>query len=207
MDGSNPSNLSESLSTDESKPSNSSTSIPTDNSNSSDLSQSILTDDSNFSDLPESLPTDDSSFLDSPESLSTDDTCYSCSHTRLETLPAEIRFQILSFLDYKDLKALVQASSIYHEQYLFDRRLLLFGCLENTLAGILFEACVVHETSSLEFTKARTPDNVFQLCQSLEERRFSSRSSALPESLTQDDAENMMAFHFNVIKPFARHYA
>ncbi|OJI87273.1 hypothetical protein ASPTUDRAFT_114743 [Aspergillus tubingensis CBS 134.48] len=206
-DQSNPSTLWGILLADSSKPSDLSESTLADDSKLSDFSESILTDDSGPSDLSGSVLADDSSLSELSESLTTDDTCYSHSHTHLETLPAEIRFQILFFLDYKGLKALVQASSIYHEQYLVDRDLLLFGCLEATLGSLLFEASVVHETGSLAFSEARTSNNIFQFCQSLKERRSSSRFSNLTEDITREDASDMMAFHFDVIKPFAKHYA
>ncbi|RAH58784.1 hypothetical protein BO85DRAFT_519604 [Aspergillus piperis CBS 112811] len=206
-DHSNAANLWGILLADSSKPSDLSESTLADDSKLSDLSESILTDDSKPSDLSGSVLSDDSSLSELSESLPTDDTCYSHSHTHLEALPAEIRFQILSLLEYKGLKALVEASSIYHEQYLVDCGLLLFGCLENTLGSLIFEASVVHETGSLAFSEARTSDNILQFCQSLKERRSSSKFSNLTEDLTREDAKDMMAFHFDVIKPFAKHYA
>ncbi|GFN15311.1 hypothetical protein AtubIFM56815_003144 [Aspergillus tubingensis] len=207
VDQSNPSTLWGILLADSSKPSDLSESTLADDSKLSDFSESILTDDSGPSDLSGSVLADDSSLSVLSESLTTDDTCYSHSHTHLETLPAEIRFQILSFMDYKGLKALVQASPIYLEQYLVDRDLLLFGCLEATLGSLLFEASVVHETGSLAFSEARTSNNILQFCQSLKERSSSSRFSNLTEDITREDASDMMAFHFDVIKPFAKHYA
>ncbi|XRM40133.1 hypothetical protein ABZX51_003452 [Aspergillus tubingensis] len=206
-DHSNPANLWGILLANSSDPSDFSESILADESKLSDFSESILTDDSKPSDLSGSVLPDDSSLSDLSESLPTDDTCYAHSHTHLEALPAEIRFQILSLLGYKGLKALVEASSIYHEQYLVDCGLLLFGCLENTLGSLLFEASVVHETGSLAFSEARTPDNILQFCHSLKERRSSSTFSNLTEDLTREDAKDMMSFHFDVIKPFAKHYA
>ncbi|BCR95420.1 uncharacterized protein AKAW2_20360A [Aspergillus luchuensis] len=203
----NPANLWGILLADSSNPSDVSESIIADDSKLSDFSESILTDDSKPSDLSGSVLSDDSSLSELSESLPTDDTCYSHSHTHLEALPAEIRFQILSLLEYKGLKALVEASSIYHEQYLVDCGLLLFGCLENTLGSLIFEASVVHETGSLAFSEARTSDNILQYCQSLKERRSSSKFSDLTADLTREDAKDMMAFHFDVIKPFAKHYA
>ncbi|RAK93818.1 hypothetical protein BO79DRAFT_268238 [Aspergillus costaricaensis CBS 115574] len=211
----------EASNTDDWNLSDKSESLPSDHSNPSDLSESILADDSKLSDFSESKLThgskpsdlsgsvlpDDSSLSELSKCLPTHDTCYSHSHTHLEALPAEIRFQILSLLGYKELKALVEASSIYHEQYLVDCGLLLFGCLENTLGSLIFEASVVHETGSLAFSEARTSDNILQFCQSLKERRSSSKFSNLTEYLTREDAKDMMAFHFDVIKPFAKHYA
>ncbi|PYH28440.1 uncharacterized protein BO87DRAFT_451482 [Aspergillus neoniger CBS 115656] len=206
-DHSSPANLWGILLADSSKPSDVSEIILADDSKLSDFSESILTDDSKPSDLSGSVLPDDSSLSELSESLPTHDTCYSHSHTHLEALPAEIRFQILSLLGYKGLKALVEASSIYHEQYLVDCGLLLFGCLENTPSSLIFEASVVHETGSLAFSEARTSDNILQFCQSLKERRSSSKFSNLTEDLTREDAKDMMAFHFDVIKPFAKHYA
>lgn len=43
----------------------------------------------------------------------------------LEDFPAEIRRHILSMLELDELKVLVRASPVYHQQYLLDRRYLL----------------------------------------------------------------------------------
>lgn len=45
--------------------------------------------------------------------------------TLLESLPAEIRRYILFTLEYEELKALIHASPIYHQQYLLDRQHIL----------------------------------------------------------------------------------
>lgn len=60
----------------------------------------------------------------------------SYSHMHLETLPAEIRIQILLLLNVEGLKSLVQPSPVYHNQYLLDRKRLLLNCLATTLGSL-----------------------------------------------------------------------
>ncbi|OJJ75258.1 hypothetical protein ASPBRDRAFT_193907 [Aspergillus brasiliensis CBS 101740] len=193
--------------TDGTNLSDSSERLLTDDSKLSDSSESILTDDSNCSDLPESPTTDGSSFSDPPESLPTDEPCHSHSHIQLETLPAELRVQILNLLDFEGLEALIRASPVYHEQYLLDRKRLLLARLKVTLGSMFIDACAVHETSSLSFIQARSMDTIPKYLQSFEKKRSSPCHATEPEVLTLDDTVNMVAFYRFVLKPFARHYS
>ncbi|GKZ36426.1 hypothetical protein AbraIFM66950_007498 [Aspergillus brasiliensis] len=142
-----------------------------------------------------------------PESPMTDKTVHSNSHIHLETLPPEIRVQILFLLDVEGLKSLVRASPSYHEQYLLDRRRLLLDCLATTLGNIFFEACVVQETSSVSFSQTRNHDNIFDFFEVFWKRRSLARHSGLSAGLTLDDAIDMVAFYRRVLKPFTRHYS
>ncbi|KHN97566.1 uncharacterized protein MAM_04581 [Metarhizium album ARSEF 1941] len=74
----------------------------------------------------------------------------------LESLPAEIRRQLLSTLKFEELRALVLASSVLHRQYLRDRRYLLCKCLETTLYGAVVDAFAVYQSSSADFSNSRT---------------------------------------------------
>lgn len=92
--------------------------------------------------------------------------------TPLENLPAEIRRHLLSTLDYEGLKALVHASSIYHQQYLLDRHHLLCKCLEATLGSNTTDACAVYQSGLVEFLKTRTEEIITQFLESYRNRRF-----------------------------------
>lgn len=124
----------------------------------------------------------------------------------LENLPAEIRRHLLSTLDYKGLKALVHASSIYHQQYLLDRHHLLCKCLETTLGGNTTGACAVYQSGLVEFSKTRTEEIITQFLESYGNSRFLPQYSFL-KTLTLDQVISIVAFHLSIIKPLARYYA
>jgi hypothetical protein len=65
----------------------------------------------------------------------------------LESLPPEIRLQLLSILELEELRALVHASPVFHQQYLLDRRSLLCKSLETTLRSVTVDASSVCRTS------------------------------------------------------------
>ena len=58
----------------------------------------------------------------------------------LESLPAEVRHHLLSFLDLSQLRSLVHASPVYHQQYLSGRTLLLCGLLKEMLGASAVDA-------------------------------------------------------------------
>ncbi|GLA46052.1 hypothetical protein AnigIFM63604_008014 [Aspergillus niger] len=206
-DHSNPANLWGILLADSSEHSGLSGSILTDDTKLSDFSESILTDDSNLSDLPESPTTNSSNFSDLRESQFTKDTCHSDSHIHLETLPAELRVQILDLLDLEGLEALVRASPVYHDQYLLDRKRLLFACLKITLGNMFIDACAVQETSSLSFRRARSMDTISSFVQSLRKKRAPPPDATQIKAFTLNDTIDMVTFYRFVLKPFARHYS
>lgn len=66
----------------------------------------------------------------------------------LETLPAELRLEILSYLtDLNHLRAAVHASPILHQQYLLSRQRLLGQSLKAALGSLLVDA-YIHRRSS-----------------------------------------------------------
>lgn len=69
--------------------------------------------------------------------------------TSLENLPPELRDHVLSSLDLDGLKALVQASPVYHGQYLSNRRRLLCNCMDATLKTATVEAIVCYVSARL----------------------------------------------------------
>lgn len=70
------------------------------------------------------------------------------SPSRLESLPAELRSQLLAALtDVQDLRATIRASPVLHQQYRQDRRRVLDSVLRNTLGDRVFvDACTVQLT-------------------------------------------------------------
>ncbi|RAK84011.1 hypothetical protein BO79DRAFT_276332 [Aspergillus costaricaensis CBS 115574] len=138
------------------------------------------------------------------ESFTMNNLVRSYSHMHLETLPAEIRIQILLLLNVEGLRSLVQASPVYHNQYLLDRKRLLLNSLSTTLGSIFFEACIVQESSSVSFSQTRNHDRILEYFGSLTERRC---HSDLTAGLTLKDAIDMVTFYLSVLKPFAQHYS
>ena len=128
-----------------------------------------------------------------------------CSSAPLENLPAEIRRYLLFTLDYEELKTLINASPIYHQQYLLDRQCLRRSCLERTLGYFSADACAVYESGMDDFLKARTPKSVAHLIDSYEENLSLSHYSFLSE-LTMDEVMSMFSFHVSIVIPLAKSY-
>lgn len=124
----------------------------------------------------------------------------------LENLPPEVRRHLLSMLELDGLRALVSTSPIYYHQYLLDRRHLLCRCLEVTLRSVTVDACAVYQSSSIEFSDARTSESVSQFLKSYQDRRSGSQYSVISDTLTVDDIVRIVAFHSSIIKPLVRHY-
>lgn len=127
----------------------------------------------------------------------------------LEALPPEIRRHLLSTLDLEELKILVHASPVFHEQYLLDRRFLLCRCLENTLGSVAIDACAVYRTGSVEFARTRTSASIGQFLVTYGKQRFRGKhhSPIAAERLGLDEAVNMALFHRSIILPLVRHLA
>jgi hypothetical protein len=65
----------------------------------------------------------------------------------IESLPAELRLQILSSIsDLEDLKAAVLSSPVLHAQYLFDRQRILRRVIKATLGNAIVDAVILHKT-------------------------------------------------------------
>ncbi|KAL1865936.1 hypothetical protein VTK73DRAFT_4998 [Phialemonium thermophilum] len=127
------------------------------------------------------------------------------SHRTLETLPNEVRFLILSFVDLPTLDNLVHASPVFHAQYLGHRRYFLCTALDLTLGDYVAEACI-----SL---RSRIPSGglsgisyhaIGQMLLTLNERKPSfSGYPILNLGLTEDEAVQMAAFHLGKVQPLA----
>ena len=86
----------------------------------------------------------------------------------LESLPPEIWLQLLSILELEELRALVHASPVFHQQYLLDRRSLLCKSLETTLRSVTVDASSACRTSLLasSLSNTRTSEKVTQFLKS-----------------------------------------
>lgn len=123
----------------------------------------------------------------------------------LENLPAEIRRYLLFTLNYEELKALINASPIYHQQYRLDRRGLRPSCMERTLGNISADAYAVYQSGIKDFIEACNPKSVAHLMDSYEENLSLSHYSFLTE-LTMDEIMSMFSFHISIVMPLARSF-
>ncbi|KAK3935654.1 hypothetical protein QBC46DRAFT_396979 [Diplogelasinospora grovesii] len=124
----------------------------------------------------------------------------------LENLPPEVRRQLLSILGLEELRALVFASPVFHQQYILDRRFLLCKCLETTLRNVTVDAFSVYQSGLSGFLNTRTNEKVTQFLKSYQHRRSLAQYSILTESLTEDEVVGVVAFHSSIIKPLTRYY-
>ncbi|PYH94055.1 hypothetical protein BO71DRAFT_354081 [Aspergillus ellipticus CBS 707.79] len=124
----------------------------------------------------------------------------------LEGLPPELQRHLLFTLELEELKSLVHASPIYHQQYLLDRRSLLSQYLETKLGIVTIEACVVHQSGRAGFLGKRTIESVIQMIGYRQQRLSSLQHSTLDETLATDDIASMVALHVSIVKPLAQLY-
>lgn len=119
--------------------------------------------------------------------------------SRLESLPPEVRRQILATLDLPQLKAMVRASPTFHEQYLFDRNYLLCTSLEKTLDSVTADAYAVY----LYTTQGR------DLKQNGFLKLYSTNRSwqFLTGRLTYEEALNIVSFYSQLVKPLIEYYS
>ena len=124
-------------------------------------------------------------------------------NVHLECLPTKIRRHILSMLKYEELKALVHASSVYHQQYVLDRHYILFQCLKATLGGNIIDACAVFQSGLAGFLETRNQEKIIQFLESYRTHHHPSHSL---DTLTLDQLISMATFHFTIIKPLVWYY-
>jgi hypothetical protein len=126
------------------------------------------------------------------------------ANATLESLPAELRHEILSRLsDLEDLRALVLASRVFYQQYLHGRRAVLGRVLTNKFGRSLVDAYAVQKSASLY-------DSVdHQHLQSDDIRLFLADYAALrtaaPDLIlqrcTKEDLVDMAGFYHSLARP------
>lgn len=121
--------------------------------------------------------------------------------SKLESLPPEIRRQILSTLDLARLKAVVRASPAFHQQYLFDRNHLLCTSLETTLDSVTVDAYAVSQYATQR--KDTRQDSLLKLYSTKISRQF----LPLVGKLTLEETLKIVFFYFQLVKPLIEYYA
>lgn len=122
----------------------------------------------------------------------------------LENLPAEIRRYLLLTLEYEALKALVHASTVYHQQYLLDRKHLLRAYLETTLgSSTIHDACAVYHSSVNDIDLHIDIEITRRFLAYYQEQRTSASSqypSLFLKSLFLDQVISMVGSYVSIIK-------
>ncbi|KAK4237487.1 hypothetical protein C8A03DRAFT_44656 [Achaetomium macrosporum] len=122
----------------------------------------------------------------------------------LETLPSELRRQVLSHIsDLDDLRALMFASPVFYQQYRLDRKHVLSQVLISTLGSLLVDAYAVQRSATLYSPPRPLPlDTMREFIQNYTSLRF-----AVPELVLEDctlaDLVDMAAFHRSVARPLS----
>lgn len=133
---------------------------------------------------------------------STPDRKQSCDG-RLESLPPEVRRQLLLALDLPRLKAMVRASPTFHQQYLFDRRYILCTSLEKTLGNVTVDAYAV----CLYATQDRDTRQDGFLKLLYHSSKSSRQFLPLVDKLTLDETMKAVFFYLQSVKPLIEYYA
>ncbi|KAJ4386827.1 hypothetical protein N0V93_009725 [Gnomoniopsis smithogilvyi] len=123
---------------------------------------------------------------------------------RLESLPAEIRGQILADADLQVLHALIRASPVFYRQYLLDRKFFLTASLDVTLGIVAIDA---HAVQRLEHGGSNTAHHVTKVLENwrMNLRHRSSWCLKPADALTEDEVTSMISFYLRTISPMARH--
>ncbi len=125
--------------------------------------------------------------------------------SRLENLPAELQCQLLSILDFEELRTLVHASPVFHDQYCSNRRYVLCKCLDTTLRSVAVDAYAVFLSSLPGFKEARSGGAVVPLVKGYRDR-LSREYSISSEKLSEEQVINMVSFLSSVIQPLVRRF-
>ena len=122
----------------------------------------------------------------------------------IEALPAELRLQILLCLSgLEDLKAIVRASPVFHQQYLMDRRRVLARASTATLGSVFVDAYATEASVSLYKPGYMLPRQVVE--QFLDEYwQHLSRPDVALQTCTVEDLAGIAGFYLGVVGPLLR---
>jgi hypothetical protein len=125
------------------------------------------------------------------------------SPSRLESLPAELRDQILLHApDLPTLRALFHASPVMHAQYRSNREKILRTCVHRELDGLFVDAYACLKSQSSISMKDTT--DVLEVY-----RGWLSDSNPHAEvnSVSQSSIQWLAKFHLSVVRPLSRRYS
>lgn len=128
--------------------------------------------------------------------------------TTLETLPAEIRLNILSFLRLKDLGSLIHASPVLFQQFLSSKKSVLVNSIQVTLRGAALDALVAHRCGTAKFAESRCHLTVMDTLKNYKEKLNQKSYDLLDEDdITVEEAVEMAAFQVKIVQPLAESYS
>lgn len=136
------------------------------------------------------------------QTVSSSDTTNEICFSKFESLPFDIRHQILLRVDFlEDLRALVQASPIYHAQYLLRREFWLWRCLWLEMSNVVIDAYTADLGNTRAFRRKRTRRQVLDFAAAYHSRRSRTSLDTLPTLPSTEAAVRMAAFHLSTVKP------
>ncbi|KAI3336499.1 hypothetical protein HD806DRAFT_528105 [Xylariaceae sp. AK1471] len=130
------------------------------------------------------------------------------SYSALESLPAEMRIEILlSMPDLRTLHSIIRASPTMLSQFLLDRHKILSACLERELGDSFVDAYANMKSRPSELGSPRTNSMVTDFLDSYEGWTTGSDSCPEANSLTPYTVQWMVDYHNSVARPLARRYS
>ncbi|KAK8080281.1 hypothetical protein PG997_008099 [Apiospora hydei] len=130
------------------------------------------------------------------------------STSRLESLPAELRSQILSSVpDLLSLRALVRASPVLHAQYLHDRSAILCSCMERELDGFVLDSYALLTSRVRYIGSPRTDEKIRDFLEGYGGWISGSRPYLSVAEMHPSSLRWIAAYHLSVARPIAQRYA
>jgi len=124
----------------------------------------------------------------------------------LENLPPEVRRHILYLSGFEEIRVLIHASPVFHQQYLLDRRSLLLKFLQTTLGDVIVDAYAVYQCSEADEWDFIFELEVTQFLGSYQDRRCSTQRHDFTARLTEDEVVDILTFHLYFVDPLIRKY-
>ncbi|KAI3328267.1 hypothetical protein F4824DRAFT_517968 [Ustulina deusta] len=142
----------------------------------------------------------------SPESMRT--VAKVASYSRLETLPSELRTQILSSIpDLETLRSMIHASPTMHAQYLYNRHRILSACLDRELDGFYVDAYANLKSRASELGWLRTNKTITDFLDSYECWLQGWDSYPCAKLLPPSRVRWMATYYMSVARPLVRRYS
>ncbi|KAH6844566.1 hypothetical protein B0I37DRAFT_165044 [Chaetomium sp. MPI-CAGE-AT-0009] len=132
----------------------------------------------------------------------------SASSSLLESLPAELRDQILlSVPDLTTLHSLVRASPVMHAQYRSNRKSILRVCVARELDGFIADAYGCVKSRVGEMMPLRTVEKITAHLEAYRGWLANPTPLANLDGIRSHQARWLSRFHLGVAKPMARRYS
>lgn len=117
---------------------------------------------------------------------------------RLESLPPEVRRHLLCILDLPELKGLIHASPIFHRQYVYDRRYILYNRLDTTLGNVVGDAYAV--------LVSREPGRGAE-AKATEIIESNPTKIVRADDIDFSEVQKVASYYIHVVRPMIRHFS